>query len=88
MHFTQGSKQIIAESKKYWRASRTPTYPKFTYHIHKTSTRLYPNQMHVHVNACLNLLTSLHHSTYASMHDHIICMFMVNQRKHWRETLI
>ena len=34
--------------------------------------------MHVHMNACLTLL---HHSTYASMHDHIICTFIVKQRK-------
>jgi len=30
--------------------------------------------MHVHVNAWL---TSLHHSTYASMHVHILYMFMI-----------
>ena len=37
----------------------------------------YPNQMHIHMNACLTSLTLLHYSTYASMHNHIICMFMV-----------
>jgi len=39
------------------------------YHIDK--------QMQVYVNACL---TSLHHSTYALMHGHIICMFMAKQK--------
>ena len=39
------------------------------YHIHK--------QMHVYVNACL---TSSHHSTYASMHGHVICMFTAKQK--------
>ena len=37
----------------------------------------YPNQMYIHMNACLTSLTLLHHSTYASMHDHIIFTFMV-----------
>ena len=37
----------------------------------------YPSQLHVHMNACLTSLTLLYHNTYASMHDHIICMFMV-----------
>ena len=39
--------------------------------------------MHVHMNACLTSLTSLHHSTYALMHGHIICMFMAKQQN-WK----
>ena len=31
----------------------------------------YPNQLHVHMSACLTSLTLLHHNTYASMHDHM-----------------
>jgi len=37
-HHIQGRKQIMVESKNYWKASwtsRTQTYSKFTYHIHQ-----------------------------------------------------
>ena len=78
-HFIQGSKQIkishghgnikeLLESIKNIKNTNI-----FQVHIS------YPNQMHVHMNACLTSFTLLHHSTYASMHDHIICMFMAKQ---------
>jgi len=35
MHIIQGSKQMMVESKNYWRASRTQTCSKLTCHIHQ-----------------------------------------------------
>ena len=52
------------------------------------SPKEYFKQMHIHMNAWLTLLTLLHHNTYASMHGHIICMFMAHQTKRRKETLI
>ena len=39
------------------------------------------------MNAWVTLITLLHHSIYALMHGHIICMFMAYQIKNWKENL-
>jgi len=44
--------------------------------------------MHVHVNAWLTLLTSLHHNTYVSMHGHIHMHThskQINQNPNWNK---
>jgi len=44
----------------------------------KVGSRSYLKQKHVYMNAWLTLL---HHSIYASMHGHILCMVMAYQSK-------
>ena len=45
-------------------------------------------RMPVHTNACLTLLTSLHHSTYGIMHEHVNEWHSTKVRKFKRKTRI
>ena len=44
--------------------------------------------MHVHTNACLTLLTSLHHNTHGIMQEYVNGWHSTKARKFKRKTLI
>ena len=79
---SKGERQTWQKSNKYiilskaWHINLHIMFIKTHIIFIKTKHCIY-KQMHVHVNVSLTLP---HHSTYASMHGHVICMFMIKQK--------